>query len=282
MAGVKVQSSPIALAHRHLSGIESLVAASTAASEPLVDFRALDGVHQQVWAVPFDLGRDIQEALTDEPLYLIDGHHRAAASSHLRADAGDEANEWMLCAIFSSTDLRNEAFHRRLPGTNGQALIDSVSQRFPTREAADAATVAARADDELALIVRRDSGEAQWYLVTLPPVDHRTGSLEGAGRSAPAEILARLETVRLQHHVLGPVLGLDSGDSGSRVEYFHGLADTDDLERLGAEEADPTWVMRPVPLETVMDASDAGAMMPPKSTYFRPKVRSGVFLRALD
>ncbi len=68
----------------------------------------------------------------------------------------------------------------------------------------------------------------------------------------------------------------------SRVEFSHGLADHDDLAQLGVDETDPVWGMRPVSLETVMDASDVGATMPPKSTYFQPKVRSGVFLRSLE
>jgi uncharacterized protein (DUF1015 family) len=286
MAGVQVQSSPIALAYRPVEGIESLVATTTA-SEPLVDFRAVDGVHQQVWAVPPDIGRAIQAALAPEPLYLIDGHHRAAASSHLRAQiggearAGGEANEWMLCAIFCSTDLRNEAFHRRLPATDSQALIDALSSRFPTRRATDRAAVAGRAGDELALLVPDSTGEPRWYLVALPPAGDRSAD-DGGGREPDrVGILAGLETVRLQHHVLGPLLGLEAGTGGSRIQYRNGSAGPDDLERIEAEESEPIWVVRPVPPEAVIDASDGGVTMPPKSTYFRPKVRSGVFLRSL-
>ncbi|MCP3990624.1 MAG: DUF1015 domain-containing protein [Actinomycetia bacterium] len=281
-AGVKVQSSPIALAHRPNLTIESLLVSWMAAVEPLVDFTSLDGVRQQVWAVAPETGRLLQEALADEPLYLIDGHHRAAATSRLRAEAGGRANDWMLCAIFSSTDLRNEAFHRRLPGTDGEAMVEAVSEHFAIRPANDLAEVLARADDELALVTRNESGGDQWYLVGLPPAGHGAGVTSGDVPPDAAEIVGGLETVRLQHHVLEPLLGVDAGDVASRVEFSHGLADHDDLAQLGAEETDPVWVMRPVPLETVMDASDVGATMPPKSTYFQPKVRSGVFLRSLD
>lgn len=277
LGGLGVQSSPIALAYRPNDIVQNAIERAMSTTEPSVDFTAADGVGQQVWPV-MDNGICvvIQEALATAPLYLIDGHHRAAAASQLRRHSTTAGADWILAAIFSADDLRNEAFHRSMPGTDGPKLLELLKSHIPVRRVADLDDVVERRRNELALLVPNGPGPGDWYLVTMPEVAPVTTG------SAAEQFLAGMETVRLEQEILGPLLGIDASDAADRITFRHGLGDKSDLEGLQAESADPIWVMRPVAVEKVMDASDVGAILPPKSTYFRPKVRSGVFVRPLD
>lgn len=269
LEALAVQSSPIALAHRPNRRIRTLIDDTMAATAPTVSFTAEDGLEQQVWTIGDPAAVEaIQAELADEPLYLIDGHHRAAAASRLRARSATDDNALMLCALFSARDLRNEAFHRILHGVAPDRLLDLVGDRFPVRRAVDLDTVLDRGPDDIAL---RTGGH--WSLVTLPePPDADTDPIAG------------LEPVRLQRSVLGPLFDIDPSSPSGVLTHRPGIADRADLESLAADDEGTTaaWVMRPVLVDVLIKASDDGRVMPPKSTYFVPKVRSGVFLRSLD
>ena len=280
LTGVGVQSSPIALAYRSDTMVEGLVARTLAETDPIIELTSADGVSQQVFRVETDVGQNMQSALAEQPLYLIDGHHRAAATSLARAEGSSPGAEWMFCTIFSATDLRNEAFHRVLVGVEPSLLLADVMKRFPTREAAEIDEVLNRRADEVGLLTRSGQGQPQWHLVTLPALlDERLD----IGVSAATPLLAELEPVRLCHHIIDPYFADDGPGAGREptINYLHGLGDRDDIERLTAEVSDPLWLMRPISLETVMNASDLGATLPAKSTYFQPKVRSGIFIRSM-
>ena len=279
-AVVGVQSSPIAVAHKPIEELQALVATIMDGADPILDFTAIDGVGQQVWPVDPAACATIIRLLAPEPLYLMDGHHRAAATSHLNR-AGGPGADWMLAAIFAAPDLRNEAFHRLVPGADPDWLLTEVGRHFPVRPADDLDTVLGRQHDEIALLTRTASGQPRWHLVRLPAV--ADGFVATDREAASARILASLEPVRLEHHVLGPLIqaAATEGAAPLQVELSYGRADRQDLIQLQATADHPVWVMRPIPLETIMAVSDAGAIMPAKSTYFRPKVRSGVFLRQM-
>jgi uncharacterized protein (DUF1015 family) len=304
MAAVGVQSSPIALAHRPSETVSEVAHRIMDRTDPVLDFTGGDGVRQQIWPVLTDDGEVLVRALADAALYLIDGHHRAAATARLRA-SGSRGARWMLGAVFSTADLRNEAFHRRLPGIDGDRLVAEVSRRFPVRWVDTVDAVLARRPEETPLLTAAAEGSPRWCLVELPevaadtldpahwqppdrtPGGDDTGGPDHSDVDGAAHLLARLEPVRLQHHVLEPIVqaGGSPGDgerSGPGVEWAHGRGDRADLEALAATVSEPVWIMRPIPLETIMTASDTGAILPPKSTYFRPKVRSGVFLRSFQ
>ncbi len=267
--GLRVQSSPIALAHRPNPAIAELTVARMAAGPPVIDFVASDGLHQQVWTIDDPEAIDlIRHQLADVDLYLIDGHHRAAAASTHRRRSGHDGADSMLCAVFSSSDIRNEAFHRCLLDVDVDGLLEQLRSTFSVRETTDIDDVLARSADELAL---RTGG--RWFLVSVPG--------GGTDQSAVTQ-LGNLDPVRLQEQILGPFLSIDSASPSSTLVYRHGMADRTDLEALAKAPEPVIWVMRPVPITTLLSASDAGLIMPPKSTYFLPKVRSGIFLRSLD
>jgi len=268
---VGAQSSPIALAFRSAPAVREIIGRVTATSPPFLDIDE-GGLRQRLWAVdrPHDIATAVG-ALSSLPVYLIDGHHRAAAASADRREFGHD-HHLMLSVLFPADELRNQAFHRALRGVDGQELVDRLSERFPVREAAGPGDVVARTADELALAVAPGSaaalevgGRPRWLLVGLPAGDR-----------------GDIDPVRLSHHVLRPILGIDESGADPRLSYRPGPDDRDAVESLRVEPGEALFLMRPVPPSTLLAASDRGEVMPPKSTYFEPKARSGLFVRLIE
>lgn len=270
LAGLRIQSSPVALAHRADPALSALVAGITDGREPELDFTSADGLRQQVWRVdePDEI-RSVQDALAGMPLYVIDGHHRsAAAAAHRRNHPESEAADWLFGAVFAADELRNEPFHRVVHGIDPDELVALVGRSFPVRPVApDAVTaeVAGRRPEEVGLLTG-----GRWYLVDLGPLP-RPGD--------DSDVLAGLDVVRLEEGVLQPLLGITTASPAGRISYRVADAPHGGLEVWRTDPDEALWLMRPVPMDAVLAAADAGLAMPPKSTFFQPKARSGVFLR---
>ncbi|MFV0525667.1 MAG: DUF1015 family protein [Acidimicrobiales bacterium] len=278
-----IQSSPITVARRADASLDAAVAGATV-GPPLLRLSSGDGLTQEVWELP-DPGGRVVRATAQHPLYIIDGHHRAAAASRwAAAPDAPAAARWMLGVVFDAAEMASTAFHRRLPRDDPDRVRAEVAARFPVREVdpgwaaptdADDATrnghgpdrpvLPGQGPDELVLVAR-----GRTYLVTVPPV---TVAGDPAGFDA-------LDTVRLQRAVLGPVLGVAEPDVGGRIEYRPALDRPGDGP-VPSEDDRAWWLMRPTPTAVLLDAADAGVLMPPKSTYFAPKTRSGLLLRRL-
>ncbi|MDH3681775.1 MAG: DUF1015 domain-containing protein, partial [Acidimicrobiia bacterium] len=268
--GLGVQSSPIALAHRDAQEITSVVERLLDAT-PAVVIADDSGLSQQVWAVDDDAAGLLCAALADQALYLVDGHHRAAAASLHFAHSRPGNGAVMLGATFPANQLRTEAFHRVLTDVDSGELLERLRTRCTVRPAASVDAVVARSPHELALLTG-----GRWWLVGL--------ALAGEATTTVGP-LDRLDPVRLQQHVLAPLLDIEPSSASDVLDYRPGLGDRDDVAAIEAAMSDrrcAIWVMRPVPVDALIDISDAGLVMPPKSTCFVPKVRSGVFLRSLS
>ncbi len=262
---VGVQSSPIAMAHRPNPAIADLTAALTEAA-PLIKVTLPDGLTQSVWAVTDPNSHSILEsAFRSESLYLIDGHHRAAAAATFRAASGPGLADWMLSAIFPADELFNAPHHRILRPQGGVAeALEAIGRKRRLRLCSQE-EVSNRGADEIGLLA-----EGQWYCLTLPLNE---------GSATPEQLLANLDPSRFQDQVVGPVFHLDPAVGDRSLGYMAGNRSLQGLEEaVGAGEM--LALMRDVPIDTLLKASDSGLIMPPKSTYFQPKIRSGVFLRA--
>jgi uncharacterized protein (DUF1015 family) len=274
---LRVQSSPIALTHRPDPAVDALVAEATAGGSSL-DLVTEDGLRQQVWTVDAERADAIIEQLAERPLYVVDGHHRSEAARRLRATDPSPTTELVLSSVFPADQLRNQAFHRGLIGIDSDLLVADLARRFPLRSAVES-EVPDRAAGELALLAG-----GRWYLVSVPP--------RAAVIGHEPESFAGLDAVRLQRSILGPILGIDPGRPDGRLVYVppadeagpDGEADGE-AGRVAGRAAEwgceALWLLRPVPVPALLDAADAGLVLPPKSTYFEPKVRSGVFLWTL-
>ena len=260
---VGAQSSPIAVAHTPNDEIADIIELVTTTSIAAVTVSGDDGLVQQVWPVDDTATIDqITAAFAEQPLYLIDGHHRASAASQFRKNTGDPEADWTLCALFSTEELANFPHHRTLPPSVGTSeLLDAIRAVVPVRELDGDHPLDGVADDEL--IIYRDGG---WFGVVI-----------GNDENAPPS-LASLDQQRLENLI--DRLGRETAPAvRSAIRYRPGIlpptALAAEIDMLGG----CLFLMRQVSMDQLLAVADAGLTMPPKSTYFEPKVRSGVFFR---
>lgn len=261
LGAIGVQSSPVAVAVRPGSGLGPLLArCRSEAGPPLVEAHGGNGLTQRIWAVKSTARTgQLVALLAANSTYLIDGHHRAAAAASRR-------EPWLLSAVFPAEELANRAFNRRIDGVNVRDVLALVGDRFAWREV-DRADLDRRDEDEVALTDSGHPDVGPWVVLRLPLGD---------------DVLDRLDPVRIDRHLLGSVLGIDASQTDPRIAYHPASAFTEPFERTSAAADQPSvlCIARPVSVETVLDLADAGRTLPPKSTYFEPKIPSGVFLHA--
>ena len=268
LSAVGAQSSPIAMAYRSAPALRAMMDRITATTEPFLDI--VDGdLRQTLWSVPDPADAELaRTALASEDLYLIDGHHRAAAAAtHRRLTADD--GHLMLSVIFPFDQLRSQTFHRVLRPIDTDELLADLSERFPVRPAPSVDAVVERGDDWIALAI--GGTETSWYLIELPPPLAEIGG----GR-------LDIDPVRLRQHVLQPLFGIDESGADPRLLHRPGPDDGEAVALLRLGPGQAAFWMRPVPAEVLLEVADRGGTMPPKSTYFVPKVRSGLFVRLTD
>ncbi len=276
MQVVGASSSPICLAYPAQAQIDAAVE-RLVAREPTIDFVAEDAVRQTVWTI--DAPAEIEELtalFAAVPVaYLTDGHHRAAAAARIaverrRRDASDadQPYDYLLTAFFPDNQLRILEYNRRVSGLNGQSvevLLAKIAESFDVERLSVSDPEQARPAARGQVAMRLDD---TWYRLT--------------ARDAPPpgdDPVASLDVTLLQERLFGPALGIGDPRSDPRLHYMSAAFDMADLERLcrGGEEI--AFAVYPTSITDLMAVADAGRTMPPKSTWFDPKLRSGLFLR---
>ena len=270
ISSLNANSGPVFLTYRGGARIDALVR-EVQRERPLYDFTAPDGISHTVWKVTEPAA--LVAAFADIPqFYIADGHHRAAAAARVareRAAAnpkhtGEEEYNWFLTLIFPAAQLQILPYHRCVRDLNGlstDAFMDAVAARFSVQP--NAGPAPARAG-EVSMFLG-----GKWYRLSWESV--ATGTL--------AE---RLDVSLLLTRLLEPVLGIDDPRSNPRIEFVGGIRGTGELERKVTEgEAAVAFSMYPTSVESLMAIADAGEVMPPKSTWFEPKPRSGLLLHEL-
>jgi uncharacterized protein (DUF1015 family) len=271
-------AEPVFLCFRDRAGISAgsgtLAAqiAADATGTPLFDFIAPDGVQHTGWKVPDEAAYlDAFRAL--DLLYIADGHHRsaggsraaAASAAHNPGRTGREEYGRFLAVVFPHDQLRILPYNRvvkDLHGLSPQQFLDSL-RRVGTVKPAAAGTPAARGE----VLVFVAGG---WWSLTFPPAS--------IDRADP---IASLDVSLLQDRVLAPILGIGDPRTDQRIEFVGGIRGTPELER----RAGPSGVafsMHPTSPDELLAVADAGEIMPPKSTWFEPKLRSGLFVHEFE
>jgi len=262
---LQAHAEPVFLLHRPHAAVAALVQ-RTQGRPALYDLRASDGVRHALWRV------EESDALAQAfrgvtPLYIADGHHRAAAASNARRRRpGVKGAERFLAVAFPTTEARILPYNRLVKDLNGRsadALLEALGRVGTLHEGAAGPDPGAPGDVRLFL------GE-RWRRLDLPV-------------PAGGDPVARLDCSLLQDRVLGPLLGIDDPRTSKRIEFVGGIRGTAALEQaVRGGKAAVAFSMRACSPDELLAVADAGKIMPPKSTWFEPKLRSGLFVLPFD
>lgn len=270
-------TGPVFLTYKASPAIDSLVARLTAGA-PTYDFTSPDGIRHTLWVVGEAAERDaLQAAFAQVPeLYVADGHHRSAAAVRIRAmrrDAnpahtGQEPYNYFLSVIFPHDQMLIMDYNRVVRDLNGHTadeLLRRIGERFEVTPAGG------RVAPDAAKTFGMYLGGA-WYRLTA-----RDGSYPAA------DPVASLDVAVLQENLLAPLLGIGDPRADERIDFVGGIRGLGELERLvdGGGFA-VAFALHPTSIEQLFAVADAGRVMPPKSTWFEPKLRSGLIVRPLS
>ncbi len=270
------QTGPVFLTFRSTERVDTLIAVATASDrEPLFDFTAPDGVRHTVRRL--DDARQLVEAFgAVDPIYVADGHHRTAAASRaLRERVEAAGGDGAVPADDPARSFLGVAFPSHAVGTlSYNRLIHDVGGRS-SAEVLDAlravTSVEATATDDPSPHGAHEACAytgGRWWRLALAPLEETP-----VGRLAPQV---------LQDRILGPVFGITEPRTDPRISFVGGIRGTGELaERVDAGRAALAFSLPPVTPDELIAVADAGAIMPPKSTWFEPKLRSGLFSHLL-
>ncbi len=247
--------------------------------KPVYDFTADDDIRHTVWTIsdPAVIER-IGSAFDQIPcLYIADGHHRAASAVRVgqrrraaKPDyTGSEEFNYFLAVAFPSDELSIWDYNRvvkDLKGLSVNEFIQTISEKFDVRELA--------ADENPKPAVKHRIGMylgGKWYALTAK-----------AGTYDEKDPVSRLDVSILQNNLLTPVLGIEDPRTDKRIKFVGGVRGLEELVRLVDEGSAAAFAMYPTTLDDLMDIADSGQIMPPKSTWFEPKLRSGLFIHSLS
>ncbi len=261
-------TGPAFLTYKDDPAIDALVAEACAGA-PLYDFVAADGIRHTVWEIAYGhecRADELVELFARIPVaYIADGHHRSAAASRYAREHGFAGeSRWFLAVAFPASQLRILPYNRLVADLNGltaEQFLAQVKVRFTVTEAADGVPAAGR--------------HARMFLA---------GRWYDLAWEVPAgtDVVSALDVSVLQDRLLAPVLGIDDPRTSPRISFMGGVRPLAELRERVADGRDAVaFSMYPVTVGEMMSIADAGAVMPPKSTWFEPKLRSGLFVHAV-
>jgi len=270
------QTGPVFLTCRPAAALTALIEA-TLATPPHIDFTAADGIRHSLWRVTAPAGlAQIQSAFAAIPaLYIADGHHRAASAARVREElrrrqggkhTGSEEYNRFLAVCFPADQLRILPYNRVVRDLNGLTAGQFLAECRTRFAVTPAAGPEPRQPGVIHLFL-----EGRWW------------ALDAARLAAEAASpMDRLDVSLLQNHLLAPVLGIDDPRTSKRIDFIGGIRGTAVLEdKVRQGEAAAAFSMYPTTVEQLMAISDAGGIMPPKSTWFEPKLRDGLLCHEL-
>ena len=272
---LRAQTGPVFLTYRSDRRIDALVEAETK-GEPLYDFEAEDGVRHTVWRAPAP--EQLARAFGEVPLlYIADGHHRAASASRARAalreenpnHTGEEEYNRFLAVVFPADQMQILPYNRVVRDLNGRSEEDfllALRERFDVTEDANPRGPGKRGHFHMYL------GGGRWYGLT--PT--------GSSTKASDDPVSSLDVSVLQDNLLDPLLGIKDVRTDKRIDFVGGIRGTEELVRLVDEgRAAVAFALYPTSIEDLLSVSDRGRLMPPKSTWFEPKLRDGILIHTI-
>jgi uncharacterized protein (DUF1015 family) len=272
LMALRAQTGPVFLTYRARRDIDTMVMEMTI-TNALFDFTASDGVQHTVWHVP-DAVRFVHAFREIPFLYIADGHHRAASAARARAElreqsfghTGDEEYNFFLAVIFPDDQVQILAYNRAVRDLNGLSkseFLEALKKGFTVAE--DGGDTPERRGQWGMYL------DGRWYTLSLR-VD----------ATLPQGTVASLDVSILQDRLLDPILGIKDVRTDKRIDFIGGVRGSEELKRLVDEgKAAVAFSLYPTTMEDLLRVSDAGEIMPPKSTWFEPKLRDGLLIHKI-
>jgi uncharacterized protein (DUF1015 family) len=270
------QTGPIFLAYRARKELRELVEMKKQQAA-LYDFTSEDGIRHRVWRI--DSGKEIaaiqENFRKTESIYIADGHHRCASAVKValkrRAEhpdyTGREEFNYFLSVLFPDEELMIMDYNRVVKDLNGytpKQFLEKLSEKYQVELLGEKAQHP-KEKGQVTMFL-----EDNWYLLTY------------TGNPAKEDPVARLDVSVLQREVLTPILGIADPKTDKRIDFVGGIRGLAELEKRVHEDCRVAFAMYPTSIAELFAVSDAGLLMPPKSTWFEPKLRSGLFIHQIE
>ena len=273
---VNAQTGPIFLAYRQNIALTEIVAEEKT-KPALYDFVSDDGIRHRVWRIDgADRTDAIEAAFAAIPsTYIADGHHRAASAVKVGLKrrtkhpgyTGEEPFNYFLSVLFPDEELMILPYNRVVRDLNGMSteqFFEKLKEKFELEEIGK---------EPYAPVQKGTFGmylDGTWYVLKILPQYRSADPVKG------------LDVSILQDHLLAPVLGIGDPRTDKRIDFIGGIRGLKELERRVGEDMEVAFSMYPTSIEELLSVADAGLLMPPKSTWFEPKLRSGLFIHRLS
>lgn len=273
---VNAQTGPIFLAYRQNIALREIVAEEKT-KPALYDFVSDDGIRHRVWRIDgADRTDAIEAAFAAIPsTYIADGHHRAASAVKVGLKrrtkhpgyTGEEPFNYFLSVLFPDEELMILPYNRVVRDLNGMSteqFFEKLKEKFELEEIGK---------EPYAPVQKGTFGmylDGTWYALKILPQYRSADPVKG------------LDVSILQDHLLAPVLGIGDPRTDQRIDFIGGIRGLKELERRVGEDMEVAFSMYPTSIEELLSVADAGLLMPPKSTWFEPKLRSGLFIHRLS
>jgi uncharacterized protein (DUF1015 family) len=280
MIALRAQTGVVFLTYRASAEVDA-IARRACAAPPLYDFTAEDGVEHTLWRVAGADAGALTEAFARVPaLYIADGHHRAASAARARetlrrGGGGPGEFDTMLAVAFPDEQVRILPYNRivkDLAGRSPADFLEAVRAKLPVRPGGPPGGATPSRKGEASMYV-----DGHWYTLELDAARQ-----EGADRTDRTDRIDQLDVSILQRTVLAGVLGIGDVRSDPRIDFVGGARGTAALEQaVDSGRAAVAFSLYPVTVDDLMAISDAGGIMPPKSTWFEPKLRDGLIVHLI-
>jgi uncharacterized protein (DUF1015 family) len=263
LLAISAQTGPVFLTYAASAEIDAIVQRA-ARSAALFDFAAPDGIRHTLWTVdPADHGAVVSGFEALPALYIADGHHRAASAARARralAGRGPGEHDRVLAVAFPDNQMQILPYNRVVRDLNGLTEVQFVEAIGKSARVIDASRDTATRKGHAAMYVG-----GRWY------------GLQLGGSGQKNDPASALDVSVLQNTLLEPVLGIQDVRTDKRIDFIGGIRGIAELERLVDSGAwAVAFALHPVSVQDLMEIADAGAIMPPKSTWFEPKLRDGL------
>jgi len=270
----ETQTGIVFLTYRGADAINKPVNKTIDETEPEYDFTSPDGIQHTVWLLPDEYNNSlIEEFGKQDEIYVADGHHRAKSASRAREEkrnsnqnhTGDEEYNYFIAVVFPADQLKILPYNRVVFDLNNydkNGFFSKVKENFKIEKTGIKEPSAKRS---FGMYI-----DNQWF--SLKPKDSTLSKI-----AAAASVGEKLDVSILQNFLLNPILGIEDQRTSNRIDFIGGIRGTRELEKLvNSGKAAVAFSMYPVSIDDLMNISDAGEVMPPKSTWFEPKLRDGL------